>query len=100
MAGMPGRSGGYRPGAGRKPKPVAPLEAEVTDDPLHFLLAVMNDSAADPKLRVRAAVAAAQYVHTRTKDGGKKEAKQDAAQDAAAGKFQPAAPPRLVSSRG
>jgi len=64
--------------------------------PLEFLLAVMNDPEVDKKLRVRAAVAAAQYLHTKRGDGGKKDEKDRAAQTAGAGKFKPAVAPRLV----
>lgn len=63
--------------------------------PLDYLLEVINDDEADPKLRVKAAGIAAQYLHTRTKDGGKKDAAQGAADVAASGKFAPAAAPKL-----
>ena len=46
-------------------------------------------------LQVRAAIAAVQYTHTRTKDGGKKEAKRQAAEGAVSGKFAQNAPPKL-----
>lgn len=99
MAGVKGRSGGARKGAGRKPKPKAPppvLDVPAGQDPLTFLLSVMNNGEVDPRLRVRAAVAAAQYVHTKQGEGGKKDAAERAAGTAAAGKFAPSAPPRLV----
>lgn len=101
MAGKPGRSGGPRPGSGRPKKRVAGLESPipVTETPLAFLLAVMNDLAQEPRLRVRAAVAAAQYIHVKKADGGKKDEKQDAAKTAGAGKFAAGEAPRLVSSR-
>lgn len=60
----------------------------------------MNDVRQDPKLRVRAAVAAAQYLHTKTHDGGKKEAAAERAAKAASGRFAPPAPPKLVVSNG
>lgn len=113
MAGVKGRSGGARPGAGRprKSKPEAeiqkdagdpPAEAvERFDDPLAYLLHVMNDAGQEPRLRVRAAVAAAQYLHTKTHDGGKKDGRQEAAKKAASGRFAPKAPPKLVvNNRG
>lgn len=105
MAGVKGRSGGARPntggarpGAGRKPKPVEPLSVDVTDDttPLAFLLSVQNDAGADPQLRVRAAIAAAQYMHLKKGDGGIKDERADKAKQAASGKFGAAAPPKLV----
>jgi phage terminase small subunit len=104
MAGVKGRSGsgGARPGAGRPRKAVPPpTEASVpppagTTDPLAYLLQVMNDPAQDPRLRVRAAVAAAQYTHTKRGDGGKKEEQGEKAEKANTGKFAAAASPRLV----
>jgi hypothetical protein len=82
--------GGARPGAGRKPKAVVPLQIVSKETPLAFLLEVMNDPEADP----------AQYVHTRTKDGGKKEAQADVAKKVAeSGRFRPAAVPmKLVAA--
>lgn len=95
MAGKPGRSGGARPGAGRKPVP--PVET-ATSDPLEFLIGVMNGSIPANATQVRAAVAAAQYVHTKKGDGGKKEEAADKAKKAAGGKFGPAKPPlKLVN---
>lgn len=96
MAGVKGRSGGARPGAGRKPKPKpepAQIPAIAGQTPLDFLLSVQNDPAVDEKLRVRAAIAAAQYMHVKKGDGGIKDAKQEAAKKAGAGKFSAAAPP-------
>ncbi len=109
MAGVKGRSGGARPntggarpGAGRKPKPkpVEPaLAAKDGQEPLEFLLSVQNDPLASPSLRVRAAIAAAQYVHVKRADGGKREEQLHAATKAAKGRFSAAAPPpKLVVS--
>lgn len=67
-----------------------------TRDPLEFLLDVMQGKIAVPPEQVRAAIAAAQYVHTRTRDGGKKDTAVEKAKKAATGKFAPAAPPKLV----
>src|SRR5687767_3784420 len=104
MAGVKGRSGGARPGAGRKPKakvtvpgvavglepqphggalkrskaPERPAPPKA-DTPLEFLKGVMNDLEQDPKLRVRAAIAAAQYEHLKKGDGGKKDETADKA---------------------
>jgi phage terminase small subunit len=81
MAGVKGRSGGARPGAGRKPAPPKKRKAKAfeTDDPDEFLRAVMRDSNADFKDRMAAALA--------LKKGGKlgapmgkREAQQAAAQ--------------------
>lgn len=59
MAGVKGRSGGARDGAGRKP--AAPRKSRAkgyqTDDPDDFLRAVMRDPVADFKDRMAAALA-------------------------------------------
>lgn len=119
MAGVKGRSGGAREGAGRKPiKPrveeslepqphggalrrtttVAPeLCVELTDgrdrDSLTFLKLVMKDPGAPLKDRIRAAVAAAQYEHPKRGEGGKREAAADRAKRAATGKYAAPTPP-------
>ena len=114
MAGVKGRSGGARPntggkraGAGRKPK-IKPVESTnalvppvpgTTKTPLEFLELVMNDLQAPLKDRIRAAVAAAQYRHGKVGEGGKKNAKQEAAKVVTAGRFGSGAPPRLVVNR-
>ena len=69
-------------------------------DPLEFLLAVMDDESADPKLRVHAAVVAAQYVHAKKGDSGKKDERQAAAQKAGKGKFASGQPPKLAVVAG
>lgn len=128
MAGVKGRSGGprpnsggARPGAGRKPKPKAPdapmapsgapasdspranaadQAIAPADDPLAFLVAVMNNPMAAPALRVRAAIAAVQYTHTKRENGGKRDEQQGKAEKVAGGRFKAAAPPKLVVSNG
>lgn len=89
MAGIPGKSGGARPGAGRKPKePVLNTStALLTKDPKDFLVAVMNDVSTDMKTRTDAAKALLPFVHQKLGEGGKKEQKQEAAAKAAGGKF-------------
>lgn len=59
MAGVKGRSGGAREGAGRKPaKPrKTAAKAYQTDDPDEFLRALMRDPKADFKDRMAAALA-------------------------------------------
>jgi phage terminase small subunit len=99
MAGVKGRSGGPRLGSGRKRKPPSIIEGAPTESPLAFLTAVMNDEKQDARLRVRAAVAAAQYVHHKIGDGGKKADQRNAAKKAGIGKFAPApAPLKLVKN--
>lgn len=94
-------SGGKRPGAGRKPAapPSIGTAVDATPDagsPLAFLLSVMNDKAADPRLRVRAAVAAAQYTHAKRGENTKREDVATKAKQAEGGRFSAAQPPRLV----
>jgi phage terminase small subunit len=106
MAGVKGKSGGaranaggYREGAGRKPKPEEEKKTVVTSGnqtPLEFLLAIMNDNEIDDKLRLEAAKTAAQYVHYKAGDGGKKDEKQEAAKKAGLGKFAAVEPPKLI----
>ena len=105
MAGKPGMKGGggARPGAGRKPKPEEEkhtIASSGAQTPLEFLLGVMNDNEIEDRLRIDAAKTAAQYMHPKVGESGKKDEKQDAAKKAGAGKFGASAPPRLVSSRG
>jgi len=101
MSGVKGRSGGAREGSGPKPKDPVLLDIPEADceEPLTFLLAVMKDPKAPADLRVRAAISASQYVHTRTKDGGKNLLKTEKSRDAAVGKFAPGAPPKLVVNK-
>jgi phage terminase small subunit len=98
MAGVKGRSGGAREGAGRKPKPPASAPEEMT--PLEFLEAVMHGLIDPTQAQLRAAVAAAQYVHPKVGEGGKKEAKEKAATEAGQGRFAPKQAPRLVVNNG
>lgn len=100
MAGKPGKSGGARLGAGRKPKlpktESKKIDATENQDPLAFLLSVQNNASVAPTLRVRAAIAAAQYVHVKRADGGKKEEQAGKAKAAGGGRFSTPTPPRLV----
>lgn len=109
MSGKSGRSGGARPGCGRKKKApvVQPLVVDALAatsgapqpakrDPLEYLLAVVADPSQPATLRVRAAVAAAQYLHLKKHDGGIKDGIRHAADKASRGKFSPATPPKLV----
>lgn len=103
MAGKPGKSGGARKGAGRPPQAQEEKLTIATNGaqtPLEFLLSVMNDNEVEDKLRLDAAKTAAQYCHAKKGEGGIKDAQQDAAKKAGAGKFGASAPPRLVLNRG
>ena len=67
-------------------------------EPLDYMLAVMNDPSADAARRDRMAVAAAPYLHPKVAEAGKKQQRSAAAKTAGAGRFAPAAPPKLVVS--
>lgn len=104
MAGVKGRSGGprensggAREGAGRKPKDA---DCVAVRDPLEFLLDVMQGKIEPSPNQLKAAQAAAQYVHCKKGEGGKKNAKGDAAKTAGEGKFAPASGPRLAAVNG
>lgn len=119
-------SGGARPGAGRKPKAAAeksanaavetklepqarggalkrkkavPVELEPCDM-LTLLQRIALGQVDASAGQIRAAIAAVQYTHTKKGDGGKKEEDADKAKKAGAGKFAPAAPPRLAAAGG
>lgn len=106
MAGVKGKSGGprpnsggARPGSGRKPKKenagakTAPAMPDAT--PLDVLKQMMNDPEVPIAQRIKAAQAAAPYVHQKVGEGGKKE-QQAADAKRAANKFAASAPPKLV----
>lgn len=100
MAGVKGMKGGggARPGAGRKPKArdVGALTAPATPhaSPLEVLLMMMRDATLPAALRIKAAQAAAPYVHPKLGESGKKEQKAESAKRVA-GKFAASSPPRL-----
>lgn len=121
--------GGARPGAGRPRKGAAvptvaasaapkarakaqapaatpaasapPPAVDLTTSPLDYLLTVMRDPNEDKRIRLQAASLAAPYVHAKPAPGGKKNATQAAAgQAATGGRFGPSAPPlRVVGKR-
>lgn len=66
-------------------------------EPLAYMLRVMNDPTVDANRRDRIAVAAAPYVHAKIGEGGKKEKKQDRAEEIGKGRFAVASAPRLVA---
>ncbi len=66
------------------------------DDPRDFLVAVMNEQGAEPKLRVDAAKALMPYLHGKVADQGKKEQKAAAADEVSKGRFGARPPPKLV----
>lgn len=85
MAGMPGRSGGARPGAGRPrktmvlnvPEAAASEAPEIKPGtPAAFLLSVVHDVGADAKLRIDAAKALLPYMHAKMAEQTMSKAQQ------------------------
>lgn len=99
MAGVKGRSGGARPNSGPKPRPPKEPDVVADQEPLEFLRGVMLGRIDANPAQLKAAIAAAKYVHRPADGAGKKDERADAAKKAASGKFAAAQPPRLVSSR-
>ena len=109
--------GGYRPGSGRpkgakgskkrSPKARDEISADIIQEaenedmqPLDYMLKVMRDQKADRSRRDRMAIAAAPFVHSRAGEvSGKKVRKDEAAKDAAGGKFGPRPAPKIVQMR-
>jgi phage terminase small subunit len=90
-------------GASALPPPGSADEAfdiPPTADPVEFLTKVMNEPAADLRLRIDAAKAMLPFKHKKLGEGGKKELKDSEAKAAGAGKFSPTAPPKLVAAGG
>lgn len=82
-------------------KYVLDLDADPTNMcPLEYLLTVMNDPNVAVDTRMKAAIAAAPYVHVRAElnqPQTKKEEKEAAADEAANGKYSVAEPPRMAA---
>jgi phage terminase small subunit len=108
MAGVKGRSGGARPGAGRKPKVVTRAEqleqakaaqavqtaAELgITDPRDFLLAAMLGRISASPAQMDAAKALVPYYHAKMGEVGKKDHALDNAK-VVGGVFQRSAPPQ------
>lgn len=100
MAGKPGRSGGKRAGAGRKPKPRPETPVVEATDMLDMLQKVALGLTEATPLQVRAAIAAVQYTHAKKGEGGKKDGAKERATAAGAGRFAPASGPRLAAVNG
>ena len=104
MTGQPGRSGGARPGSGRKRKPAivavvgAPRPA-VIETPLEYALRVMNDRQAKPARRDWAAIVAAPYVHARCAPGGSPTQSQTKGTMTTKPRFLPTSNPEALSAR-
>lgn len=63
MAGAKGKSGGARRGAGRPKNQPMLIDVPNSNDPLTFLVSVMNNQSADSRLRIDAAKALMPFVH-------------------------------------
>ncbi|MEE5042914.1 terminase small subunit [Pseudomonas alliivorans] len=70
-----------------------------TEDPLVWLLALMNEPRAKIFDRRNAAQTAVPYVHGKRGEAGKKEQKAEAAKEASRGKFSAGKPPLSVVQR-
>lgn len=77
------------------PEADSPLMDGTKRDALEFLELVLNEPGAPLKDRIRAAIAAAQYRHTKRGDGGKKEEEAARAGKAAKGRYGVRQPPSL-----
>lgn len=97
MAGVKGKSGGPRAGSGgarvgagrpKKPKPEPVVIDSKDKDMLELLQEIALGHIDATNIQVRAAIAAVQYTHQKKGEGGKKDAKQEAAEKAgASGRF-------------
>ncbi len=96
MAGKKGMKGGggARPGAGRPKKAIPKLDVKPVTDPKVFLLAAMNDTGADARLRITAATALLPYLHVKAGEGKKVDA-QVRAERASKGLYAPGPAPKL-----
>lgn len=106
MAGVKGRSGGARPGAGRKPVPVTIVPDEVAAvepgeplDPRPTLEQIALGRLEVSPQQLKALLALLPYAHTKKGEGGKKEQKQAQAEKVAS-RFAPVSPPKLAAVGG
>lgn len=106
MAGVKGKCGGARPGAGRKPAykdAPPPDQAEKNDAPsgAEFLRLVMAGEIIPTVPQLEAAKVLARLEASAKAAGGKKAAAvEEAAKLAKTGRFQSAAPPKLIVNNG
>lgn len=98
MAGVKGRSGGSRPGSGRKPREPVHVSAASfqTDDPEAWLQALMRDETIDIRDRKDAAKALLVHRSKVAEQAGKKGLARGAADKAAGGRFAPTQAPKLA----
>lgn len=86
------------PDEDREDPDVEDLVKAAFEDPLDFLRTVMNCPVIELNDRKDAAKAMLPYMHAKKGEGGKKDAKKDAAVKALASKFGAMPPPRLVAN--
>lgn len=106
MAGVKGRSGGARPGAGRKKAETVVIPAEIATavngqalNPLPALELVALGHLEVSALQMKALLALLPYTNAKKGEGGKKDERNEAAKRVAS-RFAPAAPPKLVAAGG
>ena len=106
MAGVKGRSGGARPGAGRKPTPATVVPDEVAAvepgeplDPRPTLEQIALGRLEVSPQQLKALLALLPYVHAKKDEGGKKERKQAQAEKVVS-RFAPVSPPKLAAVGG
>jgi len=91
MAGVKGRSGGARAGAGRKKNPEnegAEFAASTEGmTPLEALEVFQNDPAVPLALRIKAAGLAAPFKHKKLGEGGKPEAGKPTSEEGGTGRY-------------
>lgn len=105
MAGVKGRSGGARPGAGRKKKPENEGDEFAGSTaglkPLEALEFFMNEPEIPVALRIKAAGLAAPFRHKKLGEGGTKKDEEEARKkSASAGRFGTRQAPKLVAAGG
>ena len=81
------QGGGAKSASTKLVPPDDAIEIPPTADPVEFLTKVMNEPAADLRLRIDAAKAMLPFKHKKLGEGGKKEEKDEAAKKAATGRF-------------
>jgi len=79
--------------------PLDSIDIPATADPVEFLTKVMNEPAADLRLRIDAAKAMLPFKHKKLGEGGKKEQAGEKAKTVA-GRFGQASAPRLAAAGG
>lgn len=106
MAGVKGKSGGARPGAGRKAAPTVEIAPEVAQvvggeplDPRPTLELIALGHMEVSALQMKALLALLPYTNTKKGEGGKKEDAAGRQKAAAGGQFGVRKGPRLVASR-